>query len=386
LKRTVKIFLYVSLFICAAGAAVLGGFVYRLGIVRIAQTVFLILFGTGVSVFTREYLKAEKTVPYVIADAAALFASVFFPAIPTSVWPFRPIFAAFTVITGMYAGLSAAVSCLMLSVILSGNGSITLFFAYMMSGIVASLVVTGIDEEFNVTGRILTGIASLGFLLIWCFVLPSAEGGIAKYVLPALNVIFSLVILIIILKYYSQRVVRKYADIYTALADTDCELLKRIRKVSEKEYRHALHVSYFCDRAGRCAGMYMPLMKCASFYHRAGLIYGKNDQENMEKVANEYFFPPELKNELLSYAKDKNGVKTKCGSILMLSDSVVSTLEYMQDQKEPLGMEYSKLIHGIFAAKMKRSALSDCDLSYHEMNAIEKMFVSEEHYFRMMSS
>ncbi|MCR5304837.1 MAG: hypothetical protein K6E33_09790 [Lachnospiraceae bacterium] len=362
----------------------LGGHIYKLSAIRIIQTACLVFFGSALAVFTREYLREEKTLAFVFSFAVAALLSLFFPSIPAAVWPFMPVFALLTIVSSYYTGLISSVTCLIFTVLLSGNGNMIIFFAYMMTGLVASLIVSGLDEEFRVTGRLLVGIASLGFMLCWGFIMPSTDTDLSVYIMPLLNLIFSLIILVIILKTYSQKVVRKEADIYTALADTECELLKRIRKTSEAEYRHALSVSYFCDRAGRKAGLYMPLVKCSAFYHRAGIIYGSNNVENMERVASEFFFPPELKELLVSYVKDKNNVRSKYSCILMLSDTVVSTVEYMMSQKLDSQLEYSNIIHGIFASKLKKTALSDSELTYHDMNVIEKMFVDEQFYFEVM--
>ena len=163
---------------------------------------------------------------------------------------------------------------------------------------------------------------------------------------------------------------------YEILCDIENDLLKQLKQYSESLYEHALHIGDLSKRAAREIGADEVLAMAGGLYHEIGKIRGKNYIEEGVNLAKEYSFPKEL--ELIIKQHNINHDKPSFveAAIVMLSDSVVSTIEYIgsnEDQK----FSSNKIIENIFQLRMEKGTFDASSLSLKDYKILKEFYQKE---------
>jgi putative nucleotidyltransferase with HDIG domain len=163
---------------------------------------------------------------------------------------------------------------------------------------------------------------------------------------------------------------------YEVLCDTENDLMKRLKQCSEALYEHALYIGDLSCRAALTVGANELLAKAGGYYHEIGKINGKNYIEEGLIIADDYAFPKELK----AILKEHNIKYEKPGSIeaaiVMLSDSVVSTIEYIEKMGDH---KYTtvKVIDNIFQMRMEKGTFDASELSLKAFKTLKEFYQKE---------
>lgn len=163
---------------------------------------------------------------------------------------------------------------------------------------------------------------------------------------------------------------------YEVLCDPDNVLLKKLRDHSGSLYDHAIHIGELSLRAAKEIGADEMLTLAGGLYHDIGKLYGKNYIEEGLKIAEEYGFPKELK----AIIKEHNIKYEKPGSleaaIVMLSDSVVSTIEYIE-KSDDHKFTTNKIIDNIFQMRLEKGTFDACSLSLKDYKKLKEFYQKE---------
>jgi cyclic-di-AMP phosphodiesterase PgpH len=163
---------------------------------------------------------------------------------------------------------------------------------------------------------------------------------------------------------------------YEILCSTDNELLKKLQQHSEVLYSHALHIADISERAAKLIGASEQLAKAGGLYHEIGKLNGKNYIEEGLIIAEDYAFPKELtaiiREHNIKYDKP-NSVEA---AIVMLSDSVVSTIEYIEKSNDH---KYTtdKIIDNIFQLRMDKGTFDNAKLSLKDFKLLKEFYLKE---------
>lgn len=71
------------------------------------------------------------------------------------------------------------------------------------------------------------------------------------FTIPMVNLLVSVILLIILLKFFSFSIIYRERDIYVDINDPECPLLVELKNYSKEEYYHAVHTAYLCDRIAK---------------------------------------------------------------------------------------------------------------------------------------
>jgi len=163
---------------------------------------------------------------------------------------------------------------------------------------------------------------------------------------------------------------------YEVLNEEGNTLLVKLKDISEKLYEHAIHIGAISYRAAKVIGADENLARAGGLYHEIGKINGKNYIEEGIRIAEEYAFPKELtlilKQHNINYEKPTSVEAT----IVMLSDNVVSTIEYI-DQTGDVRFTTDKIIDNIFKMRMDKGTFDNSGLSVKDFKQL-KIFYQEE--------
>ncbi|MGF7143968.1 hypothetical protein HNQ56_002398 [Anaerotaenia torta] len=163
---------------------------------------------------------------------------------------------------------------------------------------------------------------------------------------------------------------------YEVLCSLENELMVKLKEHSEALYEHALRIAEISGRAAGQIGAGEQLAYAGGLYHEIGKIKGKNYIEEGLAIAEEYAFPKELK----AIVKEHNIKYDRPGSveaaIVMLTDSVVSTIEYISGSGEH---KYApeKIIDNIFQMRMEKGSLDQSGLSLRDYKLLKEFYLGE---------
>ncbi len=164
---------------------------------------------------------------------------------------------------------------------------------------------------------------------------------------------------------------------YEVLCSEDNELLTKLREFSKKLYTHSIYIGELSARAARVIGADEALTKAGGYYHEIGKIRASNNYiEEGLILADEYSFPRELK----AILKEHNIKYDKPGSveaaIVMLSDNVVSTIEYIRNSNDHR-FSNSKIIDNIFQMRLEKGTFDSANLSLKDFKALREFYQEE---------
>lgn len=163
---------------------------------------------------------------------------------------------------------------------------------------------------------------------------------------------------------------------YDVLCSPENELIMRLKEHSQILYEHALSIAEISRRAAKQIGAGEQLSYAGGLYHEIGKINGKNYIEEGLAIAEDYAFPKELK----AIIKEHNIKYDKPGSveaaIVMLTDSVVSTIEYISKSEEHK-FTPGKVIDNIFQLRMDKGTFDQSGLSLKDFKLLKEFYQKE---------
>lgn len=384
--------LLIIIFTCAVSFC--GAMLYSLEEPQLIRTVIMCTLGSIISVFSIDqfHMAAKGSdrdtfsfVRFMVCYVISFVSSMLFPTVTSSIWPFLSIYVLLSLFSNTITGISAGSTCLLLSILLHGNTDSGVFYLYFVSGLFGCIIFSHLTEEFKVALPIILSEITLFVCLMTNIVLMQSDVlEFAMFLMPCINLFINLALLLIILKAYSSLVIHRYRDRLTDLADPECLLMKRLREKSEKEYYHSIHVSYFCDRISRKLGLDEISVKASGYYHHIGIIYGENSIDNIHKISEEYGFPPSLNVILDEYMSHNSDVMSREALILLFSEWIVSSMEYLFSKDSKAVIDYESVIRSIFRQKFSKTAMWNSVMSLRDVNDMEQVFIDEKLYYDIM--
>ena len=113
-------------------------------------------------------------------------------------------------------------------------------------------------------------------------------------------------------------------------------------------------------------------------------MYGDNNIENVQKVSEEYAFPPALDKILSEYMTRGSDVMSRESLTLLFSEWVVSSMEYLFAKEGKTEIKYESVIRSIFNKKFSNPAMWNSSMSLKEVNDMQQVFIDEKLYYDIM--
>jgi putative nucleotidyltransferase with HDIG domain len=163
---------------------------------------------------------------------------------------------------------------------------------------------------------------------------------------------------------------------YEILCDTNNELLQKMKQYSEVLYEHCIRIGDLSGRAAKVIQANEMLARAGGYYHEVGKMQDNNYIEAGLKIADEYAFPKELKAILKEHNIKHEKPNSVEAVIVMLSDNVVSTIEYIK-KTEDHKYTTNKIIDNIFQMRMEKGTFDTSNLSLKDFKALKEFFQKE---------
>lgn len=175
---------------------------------------------------------------------------------------------------------------------------------------------------------------------------------------------------------FDNRISKETRTSYELLCDLDNELIGKMKAHSQALYEHALHIGDLSYRAALEIGADEMLAFAGGLYHEVGKINGKNYIEEGLALAEEYSFPKELKAIIKEHNIKYEKPSSVEAAIVMLSDSVVSTIEYIEKTEEHK-YTTNKVIDNIFQMRMDKGTFDLAALSLKDYKKLKEFYTKE---------
>ncbi len=303
--------------------------------------------------------------------------------LPVTGWPLVPMFVIISIYSSPLMGIVGGTSFLLGSVLLTEAG-LPVFLLYFISGIIGVCMFNKLDDRYRVAvPLIVTGLSILVNETAEIIIFENVTLSFERFIVPVANVFVSIIILVIVLKIFSGKVIYKNRDKYMEINDTECELLIRLREINKDEYFESIHVAYFCDKIAKKLELNDQAAKAGGYYQSIGILKGDKSWSVAEVICNEYDFPQEVKDILKEYLTGTGLITGKEAGILYFSDAVITSIMYLirNGQTE---LDYPQIIDSVFKKKQASPRFARSKLSIDEIRIMKQLFIEEKLYYELL--
>ena len=321
-----------------------------------------------------------RTSRFAISYGICLVVSLCCAFLPPAGWPFLVVFVMMSLFCGFLPGICGGISFLTFSVLLAG-ADISIFALYVLTGLLGACLFSRLDEKYRIALPLFVSLSFLFAAETACVVLFANETlKWELFLIPALNVIISLILLLILLKVYSGMEIFKYRIKYLEINDQEFELLVNIKEKDKNAYYRAVHAAYFSERIAQALSLDADAAKTAAYYANAGILY-KEPEKDLEKEFVSYGFPPYARQLLRELTVKNTGIRHKEAAVVYMADAVISSILYLFEKKQDTKTDYAAVIETVFQKKWESGSLKNSELTFAEWNRMKKIFKEEKLYY-----
>lgn len=321
-----------------------------------------------------------RTRRFAISYGICLAVSLCCAFLPPAGWPFLVVFVMMSLFCGFLPGICGGISFLTFSVLLAG-ADISIFALYVLTGLLGACLFSRLDEKYRIALPLFVSLSFLFAAETACVVLFANETlKWELFLIPALNVIISLILLLILLKVYSGMEIFKYRIKYLEINDQEFELLVNIKEKDKNVYYRAVHAAYFSERIAQALSLDADAAKTAAYYANAGILY-KEPEKDLEKEFVSYGFPPYARQLLRELTVKNTGIRHKEAAVVYMADAVISSILYLFKKKQDTKTDYAAVIETVFQKKWESGSLKNSELTFAEWNRMKKIFKEEKLYY-----
>lgn len=160
------------------------------------------------------------------------------------------------------------------------------------------------------------------------------------------------------------------------ILDQDYELLIRLQEYSKSVYMHSVDISTLSGMAAEAIGVDAKLARAGGLYHEIGRIKGDDYIAAGVELAKEAGFPKEVTDIIAQHNAGAAKPQSVEAAIVMLSDSIVSTLEYLESMGKQDSIPADKLVMNIFENRLKKGGLDECNLNVSDYQKLIQFYKS----------
>lgn len=293
--------------------------------------------------------------------------------LPEAAWPFLPVYVLLELFGSPILGTLGATLLLAISVSCAGV-RIEVFLMYLISSFFGAALFRRLQNGFKAGLPVMLSMAGLfvcetaGTVLV-----ANARPGLESFVLPAANLLVSGILLLGILKFFSEKVLYRYRGNYLDLNDPENEILAALKQKDRRAYMKSVHTAYFCGRIAAKLGLNPEPLKCAGYYHGMG--------ESLAGLMESHSFPPDAVSILEEYQDRSRPVRRRETAVLMASESIINAILLVLDKAEGDNVDYDKVIDAVFDRYQEMGTFRQCEISMRELHTMQKIFKEEKLYY-----
>lgn len=170
-------------------------------------------------------------------------------------------------------------------------------------------------------------------------------------------------------------------DVFSQLLAEDFPLVEKLQAYSPELYRHSYRIGELSGRAVEAIGGDSVLARAGGFYHEIGRITGEENYiEAGVALGEEYSFPEELQAVIRQHSTSYELPKSVEAAVVMLSDCIISTSDYLEKSGMREKLSDEKLVHSVFQNRLSKGNLKESGMSVEQLECLQAYFV--QHAFQ----
>lgn len=304
------------------------------------------------------------------------------PLLPIAAWPYVVVFIALTLFSNTVIGIVSSSFILMISVLLSSSADINTFCMYFVSGVVCSILFEKLDENFKIGYPLFLTI----MIIILCelanvILFTNEKLHMELFMIPAVNVIVSTILILVLLKLYGNLVVFRYREKYLNINDSEFPLLVELKEKQPEIYFHTIHVAYLSDKIAHKIHVNSQYVKTMAYYQKIGSLLGEASLENTWKVIDEYEFPQDIYEYLEDVVENTHCPKTKEAYAVLVAEMIISSIEFLYAKNPKKEILYEQVIPALLKKKMDSCFPQKCGITYLEAELTKNVLLEEKLYY-----
>lgn len=381
----------VAMLMLTAAISGLAAYLYGKTQIELVRIVLMAVIAYGCVIFAIEESKEQDKMlfdngmnlwRFTLMYSLFLAGSAVFPLLPSGGWPYLVIFTGLMLFSNQVTGMCAGSALLLITILLSGTYSVETFLIYFVSGMTGVLVFSYVNEKFKVGLPVMVSLMmQMVCLCIGEVLMKNEILSFQMFIIPIVNTMVCLILLLIILKFFSFSTIYKSRDAYMDINDPECPLLVALKACSTEEYYHAIHTAYLCDRVAKRLQIDDAAAKAGGYYHKIGIIKGRSNWENTREILEEYELPEKVCEILREYLDKDAKIVAKETTVLLICDTVISSISYLFSKDPKIQLDYDKLIQAIFRKKWETGILNNSRISIGDIEEMKKILVEEKLYY-----
>ena len=299
---------------------------------------------------------------------------------PVSVWVFLSIMVVLAMFSNTVIGLTGGSLLLLITTSLSNSGNMYIFFLYFMIGLMGVSLFRNLDLDFEVAGPLfISGIGSLVLQTAYLVIFENQPFSLTIMFMPLLNLFINLVLLFLILKYFSGLSMYLLQDKYLEINDQEFPIMAELKKSNKDKYFEAIHTAYLGERIARKLNINDKAVKGCCYYYKIATDTVTTQDGVQVPMADYYEFPDDLKELIKECQRGIYGTKESC--VVLTSNKVIRSILLTQKDNKKNNIALEDLIGAIFDKMMNSDILDQCDISIRELRIMKKTYIEEKLYY-----
>lgn len=300
--------------------------------------------------------------------------------IPSAIRPMFIIGIIMTLISNEYLGILFQIYLSVMITLISAD-SIEILVFYLLSGIVGC----GIAKYFarkNLIPYVAIIMLTTNLTLSGLLEYIKNQTISTKYIISSFACTFGgVVAIILVLPYVYYRIDNKLKGKLLRITDPNYELIIMLKNYSKDLYEHSTRVAKLSERIAYKLGVDSLLAKTGGYYHKIGKLEGKDYVNCGIEIARSYAFPEEVVDIIKQHTGRHQSPQTVEAAIVMLSDTIISAFEYLDDKQNDLVYDKDIVIDQVIDTKLEKDMLDDSGLTLKMFRDIKKCFKQEENIY-----
>lgn len=262
-------------------------------------------------------------------------------------------------------------------IILSDDKDIYRFLLYVLIGLVVALLFSQVKEKKVIPYLAVILISS--DVALWFAIHQFNISKMKAFAVEGIVEIISMLLLVLVAFSYLQAVSQKEEKRKQQLMrfmEPDFELLVRMEEYSMSLMAHSMRISQLSEGAALAVGADALLVKAGGLFHEIGRITDeKNYIEASMELGRKRNFPEDLLAVMRQHSTGYEMPKTIEAAIVMLSDCIVSTSEYLVQTGKSEKISHEKLVQSVFQNRIQKGNLKESGISDKQIEILRNYYI-----------
>lgn len=301
--------------------------------------------------------------------------------VPFLAAPVSALAVILTVYSGGVVGI-ISYSALILQYCILNGFSVTQLTVLLLTGLVGAALFMSLDKSFRYGGILFTYFVADFVCYSLFFVLTESGQALGDALLyTGIRLFSAFVALLVILKLLGAYSIYRDDNALAGINNPEYKLLVELKSVNREAYFHAIHTAYLSERIARRIGADTALAKAGGYYHKIGILQGKDTIQNTLLIGAANEFPESLIRLLKEYGIKNMQNVSREAAVVQLADAVVSSVSYLFQKDRNAVLNYDKVVDVIIKKKLDSGDFEHCELTMEELCEIKNGFVEERLYY-----